>query len=89
MSQPVSVSKLARQAGMSERWFRSIFREITGQSPKEYYDILRLDTAAELLRMGRANVTQIAQRLGFSSPFHLSRAFKTRHGLSPSVYRKT
>lgn len=89
MAQPVNVSDLARQAGMSERWFRRIFREVTSQSPKAYYDALRLDAAAELLRMGQANVAQVARRLGYSSPFHLSRAFKAHHGLSPSAYRKT
>ncbi|MBN1556008.1 MAG: helix-turn-helix transcriptional regulator [Phycisphaerae bacterium] len=87
-ARPINVSQLARQAGMSERWFRRIFRDVTGQSPKAYYDALRLDAAAELLQMGQNNLAQIAERLGFSSPFHLSRAFKARHGLSPSAYRK-
>ena len=88
-AQPVNISQLARQAGMSERWFRRIFREVTGLGPKEYYDALRLDAAAELLQMGQASVAQIAERMGFSSPFHLSRAFKAHHGLSPSEYRKS
>lgn len=87
-AKPVNVSRLAHQAGMSERWFRRIFREVTGQSPKSYYDALRLDAAAELLQMGQASVAQIAERLGFSSPFHLSRAFKARHNLPPAAYRK-
>jgi AraC family transcriptional regulator of arabinose operon len=85
---PVNVSELAEQAGMSERWFRRIFREVTGQSPKAYYDALRLDAALELLQMGHANIAQIAEKLGFSSPFHFSRAFKAHHGLPPSAYRK-
>ena len=87
-AQPVNISELARQAGMSERWFRRIFHEVTGLGPKEYYDALRLDAAAELLQMGQASVAQIAEKLGFSSPFHLSRAFKARHNQSPAAYRK-
>ncbi len=87
-TQPVNVSELASRAGMSERWFRRIFRDVTGQSPKAYYDALRLDAAAELLQMGQASVAQIAEKLGFSSPFHLSRAFKARHNQSPAAFRK-
>lgn len=87
-TQPVNISDLAAQAGMSERWFRRIFRDVTGRSPKAYYDALRLDAAAELLQMGQAGLAQIARKLGFSSPFHLSRAFKARHGLPPAEYRK-
>ncbi|MBN1942105.1 MAG: helix-turn-helix transcriptional regulator [Phycisphaerae bacterium] len=88
-AQPVNVSELAEQAGMSERWFRRIFRDVTGQGPKAYYDAMRMEAAAELLQMGQAGIARIAERLGFSSPFHFSRAFKAHHGLPPAAYRKS
>jgi AraC-like DNA-binding protein len=84
---PVSVARLAEEADVSERWFRRVFAEVAGRPPKAYYDALRLDLAAEMLRMGQASVTQIAEQLGFSSPFHFSKAFKARHGAPPSRYR--
>lgn len=78
------IADLAAEAGMSERRFRDLFRATTGQSPKRFHDHLRLSMAAELLRLGVYSVTEVAARLGFSSPFHLSRAFKQRFGVPPS-----
>lgn len=87
LSRPVNIARLAEEAGVSERWFRRVFLEVTGKSPKAYYDALRLDLAAEMIRMGVASVSQIAEQLGYSSPFHFSKAFKARHGVPPSRYR--
>ena len=86
MSRPSSIEELAQVEQMGVRWFRKLFVQHTGIGPKQYYNALRLDTAAELLRMGGSNITQISEKLGFSSPFHLSRAFRKRFGTPPSLY---
>lgn len=48
---------------------------------------LRMRRAEELLREGILNVSEIAYRLDFSDPFHFSKAFKKRTGISPSEYK--
>lgn len=87
LSKSLSVTQLAEAERISPRWFRRVFRQITGSGPKQYYDALRLDTAAELLRMGLANVSQVADQLGYSSAFHFSKAFKKHHGSAPRKYK--
>jgi AraC-like DNA-binding protein len=82
-----SVSAMSKHAGMSERLFRNVFAAVTGQAPKEYYDRLRLDAATELLRLGAHSVKEVAARLGYSSPFHLSRVYRARFGIPPSRAR--
>ncbi|HAU39080.1 MAG TPA: hypothetical protein DCX07_15375, partial [Phycisphaerales bacterium] len=62
---PLTVCQMAAEAGLGERRFREVFRVLAGKGPKEYYDELRLGTAAELLRMGALSVAQIAERLGY------------------------
>jgi len=86
LARPLSAGELSAVAGLGPRRFREVFRQVTGASPKRYYDSLRLSLAAELLRMGGQGVAQVAERLGYSSPFHFSRAFKAHHGLPPSSY---
>jgi AraC-like DNA-binding protein len=81
------IRDMARAAAMSERAFRNAFRSVTGQSPKGFYDNLRLSVAAELLKLGNLNVSDVAYRLGFSSPFHFSKAFRKRFGRPPSALR--
>lgn len=81
------VSAMARHAGVSERLFRQVFVEATGENPKRFSDRLRLDAAAELLRLGVHSVKEVAARLGFANQFHLSRAYRARFGVPPSKTR--
>lgn len=77
------IREMADTAGMSERTFRNAFRVATGLSPKAFYDRTRLAFAEELLKLGTNNVSEIAARLGYSSPFHFSKAFKQKYGVPP------
>jgi transcriptional regulator GlxA family with amidase domain len=79
---------MAHQACLSRRRFSQVFREVTGSSPKSYYDTLRLGMAKEMLRTTSLSLIQIAERFGFSSSFHFSKAFRHHFGVPPSEYRK-
>lgn len=81
------VAEMARSAGVSERLFRQAFVDATGEPPKRFNDRLRLDAAAELLRLGTHSVKEVAARLGFANQFHLSRAYRARFGVPPSRAR--
>jgi AraC-like DNA-binding protein len=80
-----TIPAMAASAGMSERLFRKVFAAVTGIPPKLFYGRLRLDAAREHLRLRPASIKELAERLGFSSPFHLSREFKRRFGVAPSA----
>jgi AraC-like DNA-binding protein len=79
------VAEMAVEAGLSERRFRQVFRQATGVSPKQFYDNLRLEAARQLLRFTGCTVEEAANRLGFSSAFHLSRAYHQHFGVRPSA----
>ncbi len=81
------VADMARSVGMSEAGFRREFHGVTGSSPKKFYDRLRMAWAEELLHTTPLSVGEIADRLGFSSPYHFSRAFKKHFGMPPSTVR--
>jgi transcriptional regulator GlxA family with amidase domain len=74
------------RVGMGERAFRSAFQAVMDWSPKRYFDRLRLEKAAELLRQNRYSIAEIADLLGYSSPFHFSRAFRELFGVPPSTF---
>jgi AraC-like DNA-binding protein len=86
LGRPLSIPTLAAQVGMSERAFRNAFQVVMDWSPKRYFDRLRLEKAAELLRQNRYSIGEIADVLGYSSPFHFSRAFRELFGVPPSTY---
>jgi AraC-like DNA-binding protein len=84
-----TVQSMARDAGLSVRRFRQVFPEITGASPKEFYDQLRMQQAYELLQNRICNVSETSVQLGFSSPFHFSKAFKKHFGMPPSACQQS
>jgi AraC family transcriptional regulator len=77
---------MARAARMSRYHFSRRFKDATGKSPYRYLVDVRLERAAELLRRGRAGVTEAALTVGFSDPSRFARMFRARFGASPAKY---
>ena len=82
------MAALAEECGVGYDAFRRCFKSLTGLPPKNYYRKLQMRRAEDLLRHTGRSVTEIADELGFSSPFHLSAAFKEHSGLSPAHWRE-
>ena len=77
---------LAAHLSYSEVYFRKLFTSVYGCTPHRYIMNLRIRRAKQLLADGILSVTAIAEQCGFSSVYHLSRAFKQTVGISPSEY---
>ncbi|KUO05571.1 helix-turn-helix domain-containing protein [Streptomyces caeruleatus] len=86
----LSPAMVAQALGISVRYLHTIFRA-EDTSPSRSILRQRIDTAARLLAdPSRAgwSVTDIAYAVGFKDASHFTRAFKSRHGVSPREYRK-
>ena len=79
---------LAEKAAVSEVYFRRVFKNQYGTSPKQYVQDLRIRNAENLLRNEYLSVTEIAEMCGFSSVYHFSRSFKKVTGYTPTEYIK-
>lgn len=75
--------------GYKKSHVMEIFKNHYGQTPISYYKELKIKRAAELLKNPEYTISEIAEALGFSSPYHFSSVFKKSTGLSPSDYKKT
>ena len=84
-----SVEQLASHLCMSRMTFYRKIQAATGQKPTEFIRTIRLRRAAELLREGRMNVTEVSYATGFSSVSYFSRCFRTMFGVSPTSFSKT
>jgi len=87
MSEPnYNVDEMAADVGISRAQLHRKMKEITGISTGKFLRNLRMEQAARLLREGKINISQIADRVGYADQSHFSVAFKTHFGLSPSEY---
>jgi AraC family transcriptional regulator len=88
LGEDLSVDTIARTVGMSPFHFAHAFRASMGQPPHKYVMQRRMDEAKSLLRNSSLSITEIAQRIGYSSPSHFCVGFHKLTQVSPSDYRK-
>ena len=55
----------------------------------QYYTLLKIDRAKQLLREGKYNVSQIAQQLCFDTPNYFTKVFRRVTGMTPLQYRRS
>ena len=84
----LSVKSLAHDAGVSEVYFRRLFKSVIGTSPAKYINSTRLSKAEELMRTESYGIAECARETGFSTPQYFCRAFKSEYGASPVKYVK-
>ena len=86
LADPPTLEMLGREVGCSPFYLSRIFSREVGLTIPQYLRKLRMERAAELLRMGRHNVTEAATEVGYSSLSHFSKAFCETIGCCPVLY---
>jgi len=86
VSDTPTLESIGKRVGCSHFHLSRIFSQETGQSIFQHLRRLRMERAAELLREGRLNVTQVSLEVGYSSPSHFSMAFHETYGCCPGLY---
>ena len=80
---------LAAKMGISEVYFRKLFKTQYGMTPKQYILDVRIQKAKQLLPDSTFSVTAIAELCGFSGVYHFCKIFKQRTGYTPTEYAET
>jgi signal transduction histidine kinase/DNA-binding response OmpR family regulator/ligand-binding sensor domain-containing protein len=63
-------------------------KSLTNLSPREFYTIIRLKRAGQLLKESGLTITEIAYNVGFKDSSHFSKLFKKQFGMSPKEFMK-
>lgn len=82
----ITVGSVAAHIGLHSTYCGAIFRQETGFTILQTVNLLRINRAAELLKYGGTNVTDVALECGFSDLFYFSRVFKSVTGRSPQQF---
>jgi len=83
-----TLETMADKATMSRATFIRHFEKCFGRTPMDYLRDVRLRRAAQLLQISTLPVDSVADKVGYASRSHFSRAFHDRFGLSPSDFRE-
>jgi len=87
-SEPWTVAQLGREAAMSRSAFFERFSEAVGMAPMEYLLAWRMALAKQLLRQRDTAISEIAERVGYSSVSTFGVAFMRHVGMPPGRYSK-
>ena len=89
LAEHIDLDDLAHVSGLSRTVLRERFVKLLGDPPMRYCARWRMLMAAEMLRQGKANTSNIAYSVGFDSEAAFSRAFKREFGQPPITWRRS
>lgn len=84
----LNISDIASKSGISEDYFRKIFKDLYGITPVKYITDIRLGYAKELLNYTNLNISGISKAAGYENEVYFHRLFKNYFGITPAQYRK-
>ena len=87
-SNEITNAILARKCKISVVYFRKLFTEVYGISPRQFIIDIRINKAKQLLTDAVLKVSAISEKCGFSNPYHFCRLFKQKVGITPSEFMR-
>lgn len=83
----ITINELAQLTNRSLSSFKREFTRMYQEAPATYIREKKLEKAAELMVSTELRTTEIAFVCGFSDVAHLSKTFKQKFGIAPSIYK--
>lgn len=82
----LTLQQVCRENCVSSALLQQIFRRNLGTGVIEYYNNLRIERAMHLIQIGKYNMTEISDILGYNSLHYFSKCFKKAVGIPPTAY---
>jgi AraC family transcriptional regulator len=78
---------LSEKLNLDYHYISGLFSSLEGMTIEKYVILQRIEKAKELLMYAELSLSEIADKLGYSSVQHLSQQFKKTTGLTPSHFK--
>jgi len=89
LGEPLTLNRIAREAGSSCYHFARLFLAYTGETPFDFLRRIRMATAVRMLQEDpEGAITEIAFDVGYETPSAFNKVFKNILGMSPRNFRK-
>lgn len=84
----ISLKRMAADLGYNYTYLSDIFNKVFGCGFSKYVNRIRVEDAAEMLRISDYSVAQISAYCGFNNIRSLNLQFRSVYGKTPTAYRK-
>lgn len=88
LDSPLDLDTLAQVACLSKYHFIRLFKEVYGQTPRQYLISRRLERASDLLKESDLSFHEICHEVGLKDSSSFGRLFKRSFGATPHLYRR-
>ena len=88
LTQTFSLDLLSKNLFISKTEIIRYFKKAYGITPYQYFLNLKISNAKLMLESNSYSIIEISNFLAFSNPYHFSKIFKQKVGISPSEYKK-
>lgn len=82
-----TVEQLAYEYGSTSTRLNQKLKALTGQNMKGFIRNIRVKRAAQMLKIGRHNISEVAYAVGFNDLKYFGTCFKSEFGMTPSKYK--
>ena len=82
-----SIPRLAQRCALSETAYRKRFKHLTGVSPVQYINRMKVEKACQMLSMDAMSPKDISEFLNFTSLPYFYKVFRDQTGITPQQYR--
>ncbi|MGN7381040.1 AraC family transcriptional regulator [Paenibacillus sp. SAFN-117] len=89
LSEELSIDKLCSQFQIGRTRLITLFKEETGGGAMACFGKQKIEQAKSWIREEKLNMTEIGERLGYSSIHSFSRSFKQAVGMTPTEYARS
>ena len=84
---PITLEALSEIAILSPKYFCAFFKELTGRTPFDYINLVKIEKACLLLEENEQNILEIALSCGYSDATYFSRTFRKYKNMTPKEYK--
>ena len=85
-NEELNINKFTEMMYMSRTKLYYKIKGLTGETPNAFFKKYKLNRAAEMLKSGNHNISEVSDLTGFSSPTVFTRNFRAQFGMTPTEY---
>lgn len=88
INEKIYVDDLAKSLFVNKSYLTMKFKSLTGKTLVEYITDIKIDEAKRLLKVTNDSLSEISEKLAFSSQSYFQNVFKKKTGMTPSDYKE-